>query len=444
MPVNPPGRSVVSRPTDPSLIRESAAVVTAALVSRAAFIWFKGLDSYSFDLWAWKLSGDLLRAGHNPYLSTDFFAWPPLWVQIVFLLQRCSDWMHVSLLVTVPIFLIAIETVLIVLLLKVLRALRYERRRTLVLFGIALNPVCIILVTQHGNFDVLVGLLVLLSVSSLVRFQSSTLPEDWLLAAFWLGLGALLKSVPIVLVPLLLSGSRALSGRVRGLGACLAFGPAAYGLSVLHVLGAGDVSRILGYQSSPFWFGVTGWFHLMDRDSWAGPYRLVFVGTLALAGMAVAVLAYRGHLARPQRLVASAGLLLMLIPALGPGYVPQYFYWFWPLLLLSFALGPSRVRKLVLGFGLIAALTYGIEYAFADVLGAYLNMRFPLTENLLFGEAPAFLRVFTLVRAPLWLGYLLLLLGLVGEVRGSFEESSGKVPSHAGHVEGDVLPPSPA
>ena len=325
-----------------TLLHDSVVVVVASLAVRATFIWFKGPVSYSADLSAWRDAGELLAAGRNPYLITPFFSWPPVWVQIVFLLQRIGSYLGVSLIWLVPIFLIATESVLIVVLLWLLRDLSFRRRRALVLFGIALNPVCFILVCQHGNFDVLVGLLVLLSVGWLVRFERFHVSDDWLFACLWLGLGIALKSVPVLLLPLLLSGSRQLSPRVRCLGAVLALGPTIYGLGILHVLHAANVrTQIIGYRSVSGWFGVTGWFHLLGLDSWIGPYAGAFTSVIVALSIVLAAAAYLGRLATPERLVASSSLMLVLVPALGPGYGPQYFYWFWPVLLVSYALGSA-------------------------------------------------------------------------------------------------------
>ena len=67
----------------------------------------------------------MLAAGRNPYLLTAFFSWPPVWIQIVFVLERIGSYLGVSLTWIIPIFLIATESVLIVALLWLLRDLGY-------------------------------------------------------------------------------------------------------------------------------------------------------------------------------------------------------------------------------------------------------------------------------------------------------------------------------
>jgi hypothetical protein len=405
------------RSFDRGLSADAGIVVAASLALRGLFLWFKGPRAFSSDLGAWLEAGWRMAEGKNPYLATEFFNWPPLWVQILYGLQRLARSTGVRLEFVITGFLIAVECVLIVALIDLLRRLGYASARTLVLVGVALNPVCVVLVCQHGNFDVLVALLALLAVGSLLRFQQSGQTEDWLVACLWLGLAIALKSVPVLLVPLLLAGTRRLRARTLAFGAALAAGPTAYGLGALQALRAGDVHAILRYRSVPGWFGATGWMHRIGRDAWMLPYSYASQLALLLIPLAMVALALRGRLAAPRALVAAAALSLVAVPAIGSGYGPQYFYWFWPLLLAAFALGGPALRRRIEVFAGIAAATYLVEYAFAGFLGAFLAMRFPASRDMLFGTDPArALRVFTLVRTPLWLAYLALLWSLAREV----------------------------
>src|SRR6185503_9848672 len=108
--------------------------------------------------------------------------------------------------------------------------------RRALLVGIALNPVAIILVCQHGNSDVQVGLLVTLAVAALGAHRRSRELAAWLGGCLFLGLGVLAKTVPLVLAPLLVPGARRASGTERALGAALLLGPAALGTAVILVL----------------------------------------------------------------------------------------------------------------------------------------------------------------------------------------------------------------
>jgi len=394
-----------------------------SLAVRAVFLWFKGPHAFSWDLGAWLEIGWRMSSGQNPYVSTQYFVWPPLWVQILYALHRVSARSGIPLEFVITAFLVAVECMLVVVLIAFLRELGVARARTIALAGIALNPVCVILVCQHGNFDVLVALLVVLSVSALLRFQRSVEPVDWILACFWLGLAIALKSVPVLLAPLLLSGARRLATRVRLLGAALAAGPAAYGLGVLRALNAGDVRAVLRYRSSAGWFGVTGWLSRVGRGAWVLEYTHATTFVFAAIGVGLAALAWRGRLSDPRRLVAAAALPLVAVPAIGSGYGPQYFYWFWPLLLAGRALGGSRLRRWIEVFGAVAAVTYLFEYGVETFLGGFLVMRFPASRDWFLGATPDFAR-FTLVGTPLWLAYLALLGSLGRETLAAAGEPS--------------------
>jgi len=396
---------------------DAAAVVGASLVVRAAFLWFKGPHAFSSDLGAWLEVGWRMAEGRNPYLATPYFVWPPVWVQILYAIQRLARLTGIRPEFLITGLLVAVECVVIVVLLAMLRRLGCRGGYGIVLAGIALNPVCAILVCQHGNFDVLVALLALLAIGALERFQLSEQPADWLLACFWLGLAIALKSVPVVLAPLLLAGARRLRAGVLAFGAALTAGPAAYGLGVLASLHAGDVHAILRYRSLPGWFGATGWLRRIGRDAWIGPYSAAAQILLLALAVALGILAWRGRLGDARRLFAAAALSLAAVPAIGPGYGPQYFYWFWPFLLLAWALGAPPLRRWIAVFGAVAAATYLFEYAFAGFLGGFLGMRFPATRDLFFGGDPAGAGgLFTLVRTPLWLAYLAVVWSLAREV----------------------------
>jgi hypothetical protein len=214
--------------------------------------------------------------------------------------------------------------------------------------------------------------------------------------------------------------------RERLFGAALAVGPAAYGLGVLKALRAGDLHAILGYRSIPGWFGVTGWLHLIGRGAWASPYAHAITAAFAAGSVLLAFLAWRGKLSTSRRLVAAAALPLVAVPAVGPGYGPQYFYWFWPLVLVGFGLGARRLRRVIVVFGFVAAATYLFEYGVASFLGAFLAMRLPPARDWLVGPGANF-PAFTLAGTPLWLGYLALLWALAREVGGASTPGSEPV-----------------
>src|SRR5205085_10629743 len=56
---------------------------------------------------------------------------------------------------------------------------------------------------------------------------------------------------------------------------------------------------------------------------------------------------------------------------LGPGYGPQYAWWYIPALLAGYPLLDDGWRRILTAFYVIAAATYVVEYAFVRALGAY-------------------------------------------------------------------------
>src|SRR6185503_8397760 len=120
---------------------------------------------------------------------------------------------------------------------RLLRLLAPEAKATAILVvGICVNPIAVLLICQHGNFDVLVGLWVVLFLTHLVLFQRGEEARDFLAACAFLGLAILTKTVPLVLIPLLVGAARRVAPRVRAQGAVLLLGPVVLGMSVLYIL----------------------------------------------------------------------------------------------------------------------------------------------------------------------------------------------------------------
>jgi hypothetical protein len=323
-----------------------------------------------------------------------------------------------SLTESVQAFLIAAECGVIASTAALLRHVGVRDVRALLLAGIALNPVSILLVVQHGNFDVLVGWSVLLFLLFLLKFETGERPTDWLLACLCLGIGIGLKTVPMVLTPLLLIKSERLSRSERVLGSVLAFGLPLYGLSVVYALAPSPVTKyVLGYRSLGGWFGLTGFLHFLQRDEWLPAFARLFALGMAAAMAVVAVQIRRGRLSGGVPLTLTALLLLAAIPFLGPGYGPQYISWFWPLVLVAFATGSRLLRLLVAGFVAVAVATYVAEYALIEAQGAFWLHRFRSGAASLLAILLRTHKVKTLLRLPLFLAYGGMLVGVAFEIR---------------------------
>jgi hypothetical protein len=268
----------------------------------------------------------------------------------------------------------------------------------------------ILFVCQHENIDVFVALFVALALWALVVYGDTNDPVAWLAGCLALGLGAFTKTIPLVLAPLLAPGLRAASKLGRTLGVALFLGPAVLGLSVVYVLAPRAVAdNVFLYRSISGYFGVTGLLGLAHLGRLSGAYdRLFTVVLIVCVGLLFRVAWIRGL--RTSATVLLAGLLLAAIPALGPGYGPQYGYWYLPPLLATYPLLDDAWRKLLVAFFAVAAATYVVEYAFDCALGQFLVAFFD--ESSFLRDAGTQLSTpgaQTLVRTPLFIAFLVLL-----------------------------------
>jgi hypothetical protein len=344
---------------------DAAVVLSVGLVVRLLFIFFTPADVYSADMSAWQTVVAVLQRGFNPYQVTRYLSWPPLWMQTLYGLSRLAAALNISLFQAVRGFLLLCEagTVIFTSLLLA-RTVPLKSHRLLLTVGLALNPVAVLVVCQHCNFDLLVALWVLLFLLAQVEFQEGGQVGDWLASCLFLGLGILTKTVPLILAPLLLVGLHRLRWRDRGLGFLLLVGPAALGVSVLYALVPAAVQQnVLGYRSAPGWFGITGLLDVAHLQALSAFYTrasswLFAVGLLLLS----AFLLKRPRLL-PKQLVLLTALLLTSVVVWGPGYGPQYVSWYLPVLVASWAFWPGVWRPVLLVLAVVAALSYFEEYA---------------------------------------------------------------------------------
>jgi hypothetical protein len=384
-------------------------VLAAQLLARTLFLIWLPANAHSYDLDAWVAVASLLSKGENPYRATGYLSWPPFWMQHIFFLSRLSDRLHLSLITAVRLFLIVSET-LMAALLFFLTSRRHSLSSVtkLLLFGIALNPIAVLLVCQHGNFDVVMSLWVVLFIGAILAFQQSRSTVDWLWACTALGIAVLYKTVPLILTPLLLYQFRTLSWKSKALGSILCLGPAALALSVLYTLEPKQtVEKIIRYRSLPGFFGVTGLLQLNNMQTASQVYPIIFfILSLGLGGV-LGFTFWRTSFANTRVFALSALLLLLWVATFGPGYGPQYGYWYLPLMLISFLdFGRIWVRTL-LGCYLIAVATYLEEYGLLRSHGMFLVRR-GLNPSLL-GINWSGADTQTLARLPLFLSFVWIL-----------------------------------
>jgi hypothetical protein len=468
-------------------VRDLAVVLGVSWIARAVFVAVIG-DAHSLDVDYWRAALAALDEHRNPY-ETGVLNWAPLWLVVIAAVDWVAGFLGVAFWTALRVYLVLVESAVIVTLFATLLSYGAERAavRRALLVGIALNPVAIILVCQHGNSDVQVGLLVTLAVASLAAHRRSRDVAAWLGACLFLGLGVLAKTVPLVLAALLAPGARRASAAERALGAALFLGPAALGVAVILVLAPAAVwDNVITYHSTRGFFGLGGmvrelaaldvrfagvtlvvaavlggvaiaararrplgvadtvllaeialvagvvWlveaadrFSLLDaRAHYAG----VFTLALAVAAFAAFVLLWRGEPLTLARLFLFSAVGLMIVVAFGPGYGPQYAYWFLPSLVATYVLLDDSWRRLLRVAWLVAALTYVVEYAIVDYLGAWAVGVFGSDTWLAdVGDYLTTPHHLVLFRLPLYAVYLVLVAAGVGRLVGRREVAAAPV-----------------
>jgi len=196
--VTTPGFGAASRDT---FGREIGIVLLTGLAVRAIVLWALPKTAISYDLNAWRDVAGLLATGQNPYNIRPYLSWAPAWMQIVFFLDVLARGLALPLTVVIRIFLILADAVGVLLAGRLIRRIAPVHVLWPLLVGWSLNPVPILLVCEHGNFDGLVAVCILAMLLGLTSFIESRDPDVWLWACFWLGAGVVLKTIPIVLAP---------------------------------------------------------------------------------------------------------------------------------------------------------------------------------------------------------------------------------------------------
>jgi hypothetical protein len=395
----------------PPTVRDLVIVLGCSWLVRAAVIATWPRSAHSDDLNSWIRVAHELNSGANPYVTTTIVKWPPFAIVVVWLIDHAARGVGVSFFTAMRLALIGAESAVVVVLYLLLTRFAPARTvRWLLIVGISLNPMAILFVCQHENIDVFVGLFVALALWALVVYDRTNDVVPWLAGCLALGLGVFTKTIPLVLAPLLAPGFRAASKLGRTLGVALFLGPVVLGLSVVFVLAPRAVfDNVFRYRSISGYFGVTGLLRIAHLDGLSGAYDRLFTVVLLVGVCVLFRLVWRRGLGA-NATVLLAGLLLAAIPALGPGYGPQYAYWYIPPLLATYPLLDDAWRRILLGFYVVAAATYVVEYAFLRALGSFLVAFYnhwlfvqKVSERLSTPGAT------TVLRIPLFIAFLVLL-----------------------------------
>lgn len=389
--------------------RDTAAIALIAAVVRLIFLALLPAGVESADLHSWQIVAGELHAGRNPYQTTPFLNWPPLWMQIIAIVGKSATLLHISFRTLLRLVLIAFDVSVVAIVHRIAVSLELPKARAIVLAGLALNPISILLVCQHANFDSIVALTIVLAVAALLRFEASKQPVDWLFAALALGIGILAKTIPLILAPLLFTGWKKLDLRTRLLGAILFAGPVTLGLSVLFVLAPrAIIQNVIQYRSFGGVFGVSGILAATVNPQAARMVKIALLLTLGAIFLLASFWTAMSERKDPRWIILLGAFLLIGIIILGPGYGPQYVAWFLPLLTLTASSFDAAWRRILMLWGSIAVVTYIVEYLLLPSLGGLLfHLPAGLHPAWAVGVLAAPARL-TLLRLPLFLCYCLL------------------------------------
>lgn len=398
---------------------EAALLAALTLICRVVFLLLLPDTAVSFDVPHAREVAERLQRGENPYATTAYLNWPPFWMQLLFVFQKLAvstGWAFDRIVLG---FLVVVDTINVVLAWFIARRFLQVGPPMKVLFlGLIVNPVSLFLICQHRHFDAILVTALLLFAVSLLRYRESGDVADWLAACFTLGIGVLIKTVPIFLVPLLAFGIAGAGRRARVLGGLLVITPALIGMSVIYVLSPDQVTRnVLGYRSYPGWFGVTGLLELARLNGVASVYGRVFP-LAVIAGLVIAARTFVRRIAvQPEQILLAIGTVLAALVALAPGYATQYIAWPLPFFVLTYFCfdRPWKTDLVVAWF--VSLLTYTVDYGLLTELGAFLVAFNPSPRMIHLSDVFSEPGVKTLVRLPLFATYLWILAGAVRRLR---------------------------
>jgi hypothetical protein len=380
--------AVLSRP-----VFGMAILILIDLGARVAwwrFIEMKPLGGYmniSFDLWDWSTIAKTLWQGQNPYVATRLVKHAPFWLECLFFLTRAALYSGFSIIECVRATLLLSDLILLTCLDWLIRQLNPIYDRRFLLFGYCLNPFLMILTIQHGNFDLIAVIWIVLFLGTLMHFRRHQEATTWLCAAALLGIGVLTKTFPLILWPLLAGGIRALNLRTRLLGAALVVLPFMLALLPIYVLAPEGVTQsVFEYRSLGAEFGMISLCRIVFGSSLATTYAGWSTRMLLVASAGIAIWQAWRPLTQDRSLVLLAAAILLAVFTIGPGYGSQYWFWVIPLYIVCCATYSRSFCSIVAGVGLVVVCTNVVEYGFSDVLGQFWLCHWPTHTAESFGR----------------------------------------------------------
>lgn len=313
-------------------------VVAVALLARILPNLFLPVGA-GYDIGSYDIVGDLVLERADVYaspLAVKRYPYLPLqmyWSAFAKWLAQISGAPFLQIVRLLP---IAGDVGLAWVLLKGIQKLTGSRRAGL-LGGLlyACNPVSVLVSAYHGQFDSVPALFVLLAWY--VWLSGKTSHRRLLGSAFWMGGAILIKSWPVLLLPVMLFQVKGWRKRLLYLATA---GAVSIGAILFYLVAfSGDlallISRALGYNHG---IGIWGYTYLIRMVSvWRPPLYRVF-GWFVANGRYVTLAALAAaFLIRARREPAHQGFLTVLVTffACTHAFSIQYLVWIVPFALLS-------------------------------------------------------------------------------------------------------------
>lgn len=311
----------------------------------------------SNDVGAWRLVIRQFDMGNNPYL-TKKLNWPPLWPTLLLYTGRMQtvyklpDYFAVKV---VPILIDAsIAIALYVWFVQRGGDPKSAFRRAL---WYALNPVAIFTCAFHGQFDCLPALFSLLAVMALERARTTS---SALQSSFWLNLGIMSRTWPVVLLPILLGHVRPLSRKL--LYVAVALVPTVVSLYILYVQApAAIMDNVIRYQGNNSNWGFDAVSLFLPQHIGVTMRRLMLY-VLYAAWIGLYIVAWRKRM--PLTPTAILGVLTYYV--FSPSVGPQHLEWIVPFAVFA------DFRRMRL-YTLVAGTAIAVMYVFSPYNGEYFD-----------------------------------------------------------------------
>jgi Gpi18-like mannosyltransferase len=355
------------------------------------------------DVASWEIVGEALLQGQNPYQYTHFLRWPPLWMITIFAVKHLSLSLHLDFatLIKIPPIIadVAISVVIYYYFANKRRA-RSKGRLYAVLY--AVNPISILIVAVHGQFDSIPVLFLLSSLYFLERSRGAT---DLSIAAMLLSLAIFAKTWPLLLVPLFVAHAPGRKARMAFLAISLL--PCLVSVATLYALTPTDIYfKVVRYAGISGWWGFTSFYNVVQHPATKFMFDLYSSTGSYLLGLALGSLSlyyYKQHKARGLSLLEAVVSGILLIYILAPGYGTQYLIWIVPFVIIY-----SYRNRLARYFLVLASLELMIEYVFRPyngTLGEWVRKSQDLRSEHFYASyaAPRDMVVTNLLRWPLWI-----------------------------------------